>query len=132
MYIQSRIEELFSAIERFETEEPHLQLEHYISVIFRLAEQGKSVLKEGVENPLFFTILSNEFSESAAKLYDFLAGCFMGINPSLNKDRARRLGYAFNGQLNGYLQYWVKGDGDLNTLSDEVYENAMCMARLSQ
>ena len=132
MYIQSKIDDMFSAIDGFETDDPHLRLEHYISVIFKLAEQGKNILKDGVENPLFFTALSNEFSESAEKLYYFLTTCFMEINPFLERDQAHRLGYAFNGQLNGYLQYWATVGGDINALSDELYESALYMAKSSK
>jgi AcrR family transcriptional regulator len=128
-YIESKIAALFSAIEADATEDAFQRLERYAAVVCDMAEQGKIVLEQGVQsNPLFFTAMSNEFSESAQKLYAFLAECFSQINPSLDERQAYQLGYGFNGQLHGYLQYWAAMGGDLDALMDEVCDTFFCLA----
>ncbi len=127
-YIKSKIDDMFNAVDNFETDDPYLRLRHYVSVIFRLAVAGETVLSEGIRNnPLFFMALSNEFNESSKKLYDFLAVCIMEINPVLGRQHALRLAYGFNGQLHGYLRYWTETGDDINALTDELCENFLKM-----
>lgn len=129
-YLETKIRELFDAIERVAEQDPILRLKHYASVVFGMAEKGKLIHEEGIRNnPLFFNTLSNEFPESSKKLYAFLAACLSEINPELDERQACRLGYGFNGQLHGYMRYWVTVGGSPQALSEELCNTYVCLAR---
>ncbi|WP_345987265.1 TetR/AcrR family transcriptional regulator [Sulfurimonas sp. HSL1-2] len=129
-YIEAKIVTLFEGLDRVAAEGPLIQLKHYANIIFGMVEQGRPVLEEGIRNnPLFFNALSNEFPQSAQKLYTFLAACFLKINPDLDERQARLLAYAFNGQLHGYLQYWVAAGGDPQALAEQLCDTFVCQAK---
>ena len=129
-YLEAKIVFLFEAIDGYTAREPVLRLKHYAGTIFKMAEEGKLMLEEGVRNnPLFFNALSNEFPQSAQKLYAFLAACLSEINPDLDERQAGLLGFAFNGQLHGYLQFWMTAGGDIHELADELCDTFVCFAR---
>ncbi|UFS61841.1 TetR/AcrR family transcriptional regulator [Sulfurimonas sp. HSL-3221] len=129
-YIEAKIAMLFEGIDRLNADDPVLQLQHYASMIFEMVQQGRLVLEEGVRNnPLFFSALGNEFPQSAQKLYAFLASCFSKINPNLDQRAAQLCAYAFNGQLHGYLQFWVVAGGDPQALAEQLCDTFICQTR---
>jgi len=129
-YIEAKIDVMFDAIDTFASDDPVARLKHYVAIVFGMLEQGKLVLEEGMlNNPLFFNALSNEFPESSKKLYAFLAACLSEINPDLDARQADLLGHAFNGQLHGYMQYWITAGGDLHALAETLCDTYVCMAR---
>ncbi|MHC3995571.1 TetR/AcrR family transcriptional regulator [Thiomicrolovo sp. ZZH C-3] len=129
-YIESKIDALLEAIDGIADEDPVMQLKQYAGFIFGTLEQGRLVFEEGVSsNPLFFNSVSNEFPQSAKKIHSFLAACFSKINPGLEKEQTDLLGYAFSGQLHGYMQYWVMAGGDPLVLAEQLCDTFICQTK---
>ena len=85
-------------------------------------QKRKAIEKSAANNPLFFNTLAQEHSEGFEKIYRFLQRCFMQINAQIDKEKAVRLSYAFNGFGDGYIGLWLEEGGDLMRYADEVCE----------
>ncbi len=92
-------------------------------------QKRKAVEKSASNNPLFFNTLAHEHAKGFEKIYRFLQRCFMQLNARIDRQKAQRLAYAFNGFGDGYIGLWLEEGGDLMRYSDEVCELFISMMK---
>ena len=124
-YIEHQIQEFLSELEErtASLDTASQKIRAFVELKFSYyMQKRKAIEKSAKNNPLFFNTLILEHHESFEKMYRFLEECFCEINPLIEREKAKRLSYAFNGFSDGYISLWLENGGDLMRYTDEVCE----------
>ncbi len=123
-YIEYQINNLFAELEVKISPEstPKERIHAYIEAKFEHVLQKRKAIEQGGNNPLFFTSLYSEHANPFEKIFTFLNVCLTKVDPSLDEVKAKRMAYALNGLMDGYITLWLELDDDLLEKVDEVYE----------
>ena len=122
-YIEHQIDNFFTELQAraLVKTTPKEKIHTFIELKFTYYHQKRKAIEESAtNNPLFFSTLYSENTNAFQKIYQYLAECFMELNPKLNDEEAMRMAFALNGFSDGYISQWLELNNDLLSRVDEV------------
>ena len=124
-YIDFQIRRFYELLRREcpSPSEPRRCLERYIRMKFDVFSTKRKAIEDPVVgDPLFFLKMSSRQRDPAQPIFDHLAGLFdaLGAEIPLRERDPMKLAYLFNAFTTGYIEFWLRFDGELNEPEEKV------------
>ena len=129
-YIEHQIDNFFNELQARSSLEstPKQRIHSFIELKFTYYHQKRKAIEQNATNNLlFFHTLYKEHANPFQKVYQYLAECFMELNPKLDSVQAMRMAFAINGFSDGYITRWLELSDDLLSRVDEASNLSVIM-----